>query len=126
MAMKATKAMYESTEDRFCNELKSVKLEFGQTIDGDWVAGLPIGKDYIDGYCKIIYQTVNGEMCAGIQDKRSGVWFYSKDAQDAGIQIEKYDNAILVYFKEQPRNDMYFLHRIDTEFNYSEEDDVGY
>ena len=105
--MKATKAMYESTEDNFCNELKSIKLEFGQTIDGDF----PIGKDYIDGYCQIIYQTVNGEMCAGIQDKRSGVWFYSKDAQDAGIQIEKYDNVILVHFKEQPRNDMYFLHK---------------
>lgn len=115
--MTVTKAMYESVQDRLCNELRSVKLEFGQTLEGDYVAGIPISKDYIDGYCQIIYKTVNGEMCAGVQDRRSGIWFYSKEAQDAGIRIERYDNAILVCFKEEPRDDLYFLYRFEEDLD---------
>lgn len=109
-------------------ELKWMPLEFVKNVDGLYVAGIKKPKDYVDGYCQINYTTVKSSMnIVAIQDKRTRAFLFATEAQDAGCNVEEFDDGFLVYFKDKPRNDLQFWYRYDTEYElYAEEDDVGY
>lgn len=111
------------------NELRYMLLDFQENTEGKFVAGFKKPHNFIDGYCQISYSAGPSSMnIVGIQDKRTHEWFYAPEAKEFfNVQMEQFDDAVLVYVDKKPKGYWEFWYRFDTEQELWEgEDDVGY
>ncbi len=111
------------------NELRYMILDFQENSEGKFVAGFKKPHNFIDGYCQINYSTGPSSMnIIGIQDKRTCEWLYTPEAKEFfNVQMEQFDDAVIVYLDKKPKGYWEFWYRFDTEQELWEgEDDVGY
>lgn len=111
------------------NELRCMTLDFQENTEGKFVAGFRKPRNFIDGYCQINYSAGPLSMnIVGVQDKMNHEWFYTPEAKEFfNVQIEQFDDAVLVYVDKKPKGYWEFWYRFDTEQELWEgEDDVGY
>lgn len=104
-------------------------LDFQENTEGKFVAGFRKPRNFIDGYCQINYSAGPLSMnIVGVQDKMNHEWFYTPEAKEFfNVQIEQFDDAVLVYVDKKPKGYWEFWYRFDTEQELWEgEDDVGY
>ena len=99
------------------NELRRIVLDFQENTEGKFVAGFKKPHNFIDGYCQINYSASSLSMnIVGIQDKVTNEWFYAPEAKEFfNVQIEQFDDSVLVYVDKKPKGCLEFWYRIDTE-----------
>ena len=111
------------------NELRYMILDFQENTEGKFVAGFRKPRNFTDDYCQVNYSIGPSSMnIVGIQDKRTHEWLYTSEAKEFfNVQMEQFDDAVLVYVEKKPKGYWEFWYRFDTEQELWEgEDDVGY
>ncbi len=99
------------------NQFRCTILDFQENIEGKFVAVFIKPHNFIDGYCQIYYKagplSIN---VVGIQDKITREWFFNTEAKEFfNVQMEQFDDAVLVYVDKKPKGYWEFCYRFDTE-----------
>ena len=111
------------------NELRYTILDFQENTEGKFVAGFRKPRNFIDGYCQIRHSTDPSSInIVGMQDKITKEWLYASEAKEFfNVQMEQFDDAVLVCVDKKPKGCWEFWYRFDTEQElYEGEDDVGF
>lgn len=100
------------------SEVKYMLLDFQENTEGKFVAGFRKPRDFIDGYGQICYNTYDPSMktVIGVQCKRTYEWTYTAEAREVfNVQMEQFDDAVLIYVDKKPKGYWEFSYRFDTE-----------
>lgn len=125
--MLATKPNSWDIQSVFTKNDRYMILDFQENADGKFVAGFKKPRDFIDGYCQMT-NTKSPMNIIGIQDRHTYEWIYTPVAKEFfNVQIEQFDDAVLVYIDKNPLGYWEFWYRFGTEQElYEGDDDVGY
>lgn len=117
----------QTVGDSTKNELRYMILDFQENTDGKFVAGFRKPRNFIDGYCQINSNNGPSSMnIIGIQDKRTHEWFYTPEAKEFfNVQMEQFDDAVLVYLDKKPKGYWEFWYRFDAEQELWQGEDDG-
>lgn len=98
------------------NELRYMLLDFQENAEGKFVSGFKKHCNFIDGYCQLSSNAGLSINIIGIQDKLTHEWFFTPEAKEFfNVQIEQFDDAILVYTDKKPKKKCWeFWYRVDT------------
>ena len=84
----ARKVLYESTEDRYSNELAEGKNDGSGVITFESEDGKPFDKGFINGYCQVYYGLEKDRVPVAFQDKDNGKFFINPDFEGLTIVLD--------------------------------------
>lgn len=97
------------------NEVLCEILDFQENIEGKFVSSFKKPCNFIDGYCQLSSNAGLSINIIGIQDKLTHEWFFTTEAKEFfNVQIEQFDDAILVYTDNKPKECWEFWYRVNT------------
>lgn len=97
------------------NEVLCVILDFQENTEGRFVSSFKKHCNFIDGYCQLSSNAGLSINIIGIQDKLTHEWFFTPEAKEFfNVQIEQFDDAILVYTDKKPKECWELWYRVDT------------